>query len=58
MSKTFEEEMKNLAVRWAEGPGGHSEDLLEEIFDSLTEFFPSWYPESKSAQTYINYHRK
>lgn len=57
MSKSFEQEMKNLAVRWAEGPASHSEDLLEEIFDSLIEFFPDWRPESKDAQSYINYRK-
>ncbi len=58
MAHSFENDIKNLAIRWSESGGSHSDDLLEELFDSLVYHFPDWNPESKDAQSYINYAKK
>lgn len=51
----FEQDMKELAERWANCGGTHSDEVVYEIFSTILRHFPDWKPEDEETQSYIEY---
>jgi hypothetical protein len=55
MADSFEDDMKELAMRWANCGGSHSDDVVEEMFGVILRHFPNWSPDDEETQHYINF---
>lgn len=55
---SFEQEMKKLAIDWANCVSSHSDDVVGDIYGIILQFFPDWNPDDEEAKERIRYYKE